>query len=135
MTLWNRMHHLLENAQNLIGSAGTVYANYVSTGILQLTRHLGRIVSKQRTVVTGESHRGDYRNFSVDVAGCQNSLAQLVKVGHGLNNQEINTGGNQTLDLLTEDNPGFFWLHPAERCQPHAQWTDITGNQNILVRG
>ena len=126
--------HQFEDFEQLVGPSRTVDADHIGTGSLEAAGDLGRGIPQQGAVVAGEGHGGDHGQLGGGGFGSFHTLDDLVKVGEGFQNDQVNSGFSQGADLFLKCVKSLFGLHAAEGGQAHAQRTNIPGNENVFER-
>ena len=64
----------------------------------------------------------------------ENGFAQFVQVGEGFEDQQVDAGFDQRLDLLAEGRARFGEGGGAERLDAHAQRADGAGHEGRVSR-
>ena len=132
----NGLAHLLEDAQDLVRSAGTIDADDISASFIEARATLAgsspnRVRSSRVKVMEAMTGK-----FGVDWHGGMDGFADFVQVSHGLDDQQVDTcrlpGQRFVPRKLRGPVPACTRPKGARRTPKR---TDVTGNQNILERG
>ncbi len=127
------LDHLLDGLEHDLRADRAVAADHVHGPFVQLAREgLGiRAVGQVAVVVDGDLG-DDGHLVAGGLARGEDGLAQLVEVGEGLEDQQVDAGLEQRLDLLAEDGARLGEGGGTERLDADAQRSDRAGHEGRL---
>ena len=73
------------------------------------------------------------RSLPADFARRQNGFAQFVQIGEGFQNQQIDAGFHQRLDLFAESRARFGEGGGTERFDAHAERSHGAGDKGAVL--
>ncbi len=125
--------HQAENPKRLRRAAGAVDADDVRADLRQFCGHVGRRVSQQSQVVTGERHAGG-DGQGADRFGGAHRFRRFMQVAHRFNDDQIYAAGDQHGDLIVERGVSLRRSDSTEGRQPDSQWPDRSADENPRSR-
>ena len=119
--------HGLDGGQHRSRAGGAVHPDRSRAPFRQQRRGLSGRRAVQAVALVVHRHHHQYRQIGRRLSGSFQRLVCLIQRGHGLDNQKVDAGCSQGVNLLGEGRPGFVQAGLAQRLQTHSQRAHRSG--------
>jgi hypothetical protein len=124
------LHHALDGFERGLGADGAVEADYIHRPGIHFAREGFRVGAAGQVSEIVDGDLRDNGNFAAGglVRGAD-GFAKFVEVAESFEDQQIDAGFQQRVDLLAEDGAGLGERRGAQRLDAHAQRAHRAGHE------